>query len=223
MFQWLKSFMPAGLIVAGLILTAGVSPAKADLQFDVRLAGGGDSAVVEVGNVINLEVWAVITNTTGTNDGFKSAEGTLRSSTGGLLGDLSHSLVSPFLAGRAGTVQDIDGDGDLDVGVLNGVNGDNDLIWYRSEPITAGSELLVGTATFTVTDLAGGPTSIWFEVAEDIALNRNPFWTENGEELDQSTGTIIQGTMVTMIPEPGSLALLAGAGLALMLRRRRQV
>src|SRR5688572_20856130 len=95
------------------------------LVVDLRVAGAADGdkdvTVTHVGQTIQLEAWGVVTgsNDVITDDGLQSAMGSFLSSAGGaVLGDLSATRVAPFnaLGSQEGRIQDLDGDGDLDVG-----------------------------------------------------------------------------------------------------------
>jgi hypothetical protein len=128
----------------------------------------GVAKVTAPGQVVNLNVYASFAsaNGTSTDDGiFGTVYGALKSSTGGMLGNLTFTpapVVSK--AGfQAGTVQDLDSDGDRDVG---GTNAQSAAEWIclMSGPNTlaaptSGNRLLIGTATFTATDAPSGATT----------------------------------------------------------------
>jgi len=90
---------------------------------DLRTTSGGKNVTVSsVGQVVNLDVWAVVTGTdsNSANDGFQWAHGSFLSSDvggGAAGGTLSASVQSPFdaTASSNGTQVDLDGDGDLDL------------------------------------------------------------------------------------------------------------
>jgi hypothetical protein len=69
--------------------------------------------------MVTLDLFAIVSGTNGVNDeGFQLAQGAIISS-GGLLGNLSGGPVSPFNSSgfQNGSQQDLDADGDLDIGV----------------------------------------------------------------------------------------------------------
>jgi hypothetical protein len=138
----MRGKMIAGAAVAGV---AGLVPAvtqAAPLTYDLRLTGdlgnGLKSAVVTAGQVVTLDLYAIIQNGDGNtaNDGFQRTNGSFGSSTvtgattlnlkGTFRGDSGTNAnsqvnnVSPFLGTTAvsGRQSDLDGDGDLDVGSL---------------------------------------------------------------------------------------------------------
>src|SRR5688572_15034407 len=86
---------------------------------DVRVAGGGKTAIVEsVGDVVELEVWGIVTgsNETGIDDDLRIAVGSFLSSGNGVKGTLSARRIAPFNAPQSsnGIQRDLDKDGDLD-------------------------------------------------------------------------------------------------------------
>src|SRR5687767_10327624 len=97
---------------------------------DLRTPTGGKAVTVSsVGQVVSLDVWAVITagDTDAANDAFQWAHGSFLSSDvggGAASGTLAATLSDPFAAGNGasnGAQTDLDGDGDLDVGSNNNV------------------------------------------------------------------------------------------------------
>src|SRR4051812_26055586 len=94
---------------------------------DLRTTSGGKTVnVTSVGQVVNLDVWAVVrgSDSNAANDGFQWAHGSFLSSDvgGGVAaGSLSATVLTPFesTSFQNGTQVDLDGDGDLDVGSNN--------------------------------------------------------------------------------------------------------
>src|SRR5262249_9730183 len=94
------------------------------LTVDLRIPGGGKTAnVSSVGQVVNLEIWATAkgSDTNGANEALQTVVGSLLSTNvngGAANGTLKITLNSPFngSASQVGKQQDLDGDGDLDVG-----------------------------------------------------------------------------------------------------------
>src|SRR4051812_34277470 len=93
------------------------------LVIDVRLAGGGTTITpTKVGQVVPLEVWATATGTNSTPDeGFQDLIGSFVSknvSGFAALGTLKSTITAPFNqnGSNVGTLKDLDGDGDIDIG-----------------------------------------------------------------------------------------------------------
>ena len=94
------------------------------LTVDLRLPGGAKTAnVASVGQVINLEVWATAkgSDASGANESLQTIVGSLLSTNangGAANGTLKVTAAAPFngFASQAGKQQDLDADGDLDVG-----------------------------------------------------------------------------------------------------------
>ena len=93
------------------------------LVIDLRAADGTKAAnVTTVGQVVNLQLWAVVTGTDnpGNQDGFQEVIGSIISThtaSGSVHGNLAATVVDPFddTASQNGAIQDLNGDGDLDV------------------------------------------------------------------------------------------------------------
>jgi hypothetical protein len=149
-----------------------VGAALPTVTFDLRVhdTGGKEATVSHVGDSVLLDLYAFASglDLDLTNDRVTSASGAIRSSTGGLLGDLlGLPAVAPFNMSGAnvGTQRDVDGDGDMDV---SGV-GTSSVGYYafRTDPLAAfvqppgGS--WVGQTRFTVTSVTDAATEInWF-------------------------------------------------------------
>jgi hypothetical protein len=223
-------------------------------------ADGKTVTGVGVGTKINYRVTGQIvfagdTDTDTDFDGFpdqddliQSVEGTLKSSGAGTIKvDMTHAVntagTSKFNAtgSQQGTPFDADGDGDLDIGPLNPLNGQTQNgaqnINYRSNGATgidiasnlynlnlaSPNPALTGPSTFTVTDASGAPTQINWITSAVFGVGGQPQWTENGVVKNQVNGDTIEiGSPVTIsaVPEPASLGLL-GLGALGLLRRRR--
>jgi len=190
------------------------------LTVDLRVPNGGTTAVTSDGQVIGLELWATVTgaNGTGTDEGLQNLYGSLVStntSGGAALGTLKLTLTAPFngIASTAGTQQDLDSDGDLDVGDLDPAgNSSTGLILARSDtvtttgsPITNGQEFKVADVTFTVTGTLqfGGNTTIRWIPRNSSGINDvNAVWREDGSTKSSkslnSTGTYLAGPGVAL-------------------------
>src|SRR6185503_11328340 len=93
------------------------------VTIDVRMPGGGKQAAASsVGQVIAMEAWATVSGSNGVADeGFQVGQGSFVSADfngGSVSGTLSVNRTFPFTGSGSqnGAQQDLDGDGDLDVG-----------------------------------------------------------------------------------------------------------
>lgn len=181
------------------------------LTVDVRAAGGGKSAVVTtVGAVLNLQVWATITgqNNDATQDALQDVDGSFiatGTTAQAVGGNLAAANVAQFSANGAqpGTSQDLNGDGNKDVGGTDPTQTAGFFIARSGSPqfstdgtVVGGSlEFLVGTLTYTVTNLhQGGETDINFvprDIAPPIAFAAD--WAEDGAAKNNVTGTFVGG------------------------------
>jgi hypothetical protein len=246
-------------LFAAATIASTASVAQAILNIDLRATSvngqplqGSQTAKsipqVQVGDVITFDVLAIIvgTNASLTDDRIISAAGSFLSTPpgfttnmlGNLLGDVvptidhgGDTIVLGFDAfgASAGLQQDLDGDGDLDVGsndhsntsdfwrgrfqVSNGISAGS------LNPLTGGRRM--GFGTFTIT---GG-------VAPDVSVTDITFiprqsptsarWHEDGvfkEGQSVSIGSPIR--IGTFVPEPINVALIALVGLGFRRRRR---
>ncbi len=199
------------------------------MTVDIRLAGGGTTAeVTSVGQVINMQVWATVTgtNSTGTDDGVQDVNGSFVSpntSWGSALGTLQATSISPFNASgsNSGASQDLDGDGDLNVGTTGHETVAASYWHARSGSMTTtggtlvtnGQSFEVATLTFTVTKiLPGNTTNITF-IPQDTINGITQVWSEDGVTQHVGTtggiaspqGTLIVGTSVTLTRNVGEI------------------
>ena len=163
------------------------------LTIDLRLPGGAKTAEVSsVGQTLTMQVWAVVQgqDASGSNDGLWDAVGSFLSSGVGataLGGDLSATLQAPFngVVAQAGTVQDLNGDGHLDVGSNNNSISTDFFIAYAASPQFGGTvsgatnSFLIGTLTYTVTSLGAGSTRIKFRPRTESARNGSRMETKS--------------------------------------------
>ncbi len=177
---------------------------------DVRTASGATSAVVTAAQKLTLQVWVDITGTDnpGTEDGFQEVWGSFLSTlttVGGVDGNLSASLLAPFNAeaSQAGTSQDLNGDGNLDVG-SNSTTDSSGYFFPRADSMDfsgvvsgASQSFEVATLTYTVTSLgAGKATDITFRPGSvpDVPI---AIWQQDGMPygniFGSNAGTVVGG------------------------------
>jgi hypothetical protein len=133
------------------------------VTMDVRMPGGGkQAAATSVGQVIRMEAWATVSGANGisSDEGFQLAQGSFVSgdvSGGSVSGTLSVTRTYPFTGAGSqnGGQQDLDGDGDLDVGSANSSSITN-YFMARADVLQGGSSFKIADVTFTVTGLKGG-------------------------------------------------------------------
>src|ERR1700722_5486356 len=175
------------------------------LTIDVRAADGSKSIQVSnVGQVVNLEVFAEITDPQNlpTEDGVQDVDGSFLSTNvgpGPVSGDLAAAVVSPFDANGSqdGTSQDLNSDGNLDVGSNDNSTVDN-FFFARSGGIeTSGSgtivgnalEFEIGTLTYTVTSLNfGGEVDINYRTRNDLPTEADAVWREDNQGISDLNG-----------------------------------
>jgi len=192
------------------------------LTVDVRAADGSKSIELSnIGQVVNLQVWAEITDPQNqpTEDGLQDLAGSFLGTNvgpGPVAGNLAATLVSPFnyIASQNGTVQDLNGDGNLDVGSNNNSSVTN-FFYARSQFLETSSsgtivgnalEFEIGTLTYTVTHLNyGGETDINFRPRGPAADTIAAVWQEDGQGLNDTTGTFTAGAPFVVTAPPAKL------------------
>jgi len=166
-----KSGLASGLMAVGL-LTIVAGPAFGNLVIDLRAVGGAKSInVTQVGQVVNLEVYAVVTGKNAlADDSFQSAQGSFIDSitgSGSAIGNFStFTRAGPFTANaQGGLVQQLGGGPGVDVGSFDETNTVNfnafDLVFSRSAiPQTAQTTVdNANAANGAKTTVTAGPTS----------------------------------------------------------------
>jgi hypothetical protein len=178
------------------------------LTLDVRVAGGAKSAAVtSVGQVVNLEAWAVVTGSNGNpaDDGVQDIIGSFLSSNvsggGGANGTLRVTRAAPFngIGSQDGVQRDLDGDGDLDVG-SNTAGDVANYFFGRSTGLTLTGGTSSGNThsykvadlTFTVTSLNSGQTNINFNpepTKPTFPSYATAVWQEDGVRKSTTSAT----------------------------------
>jgi len=238
------------MLLSGAAVGLMAGAANAGLNIDIRatgVTGGGTVANtksvtgVTNGSVVTFDIFAVITgtNTVNSDDKMVSVAGSWRSSNGGLKGDALADYVRTFensdgilvngydaSGASVGLQQDLDGDGDLDVG-SNNDSAANDFWAVRFQSTagqTAGTNIngrKIGFGTFTVTNSAGS-TILNFD-GRNASTAANYFQDNNfisEASNDGAVGLTIAGGAGGVTPEPATLSLAGLAGLAMVRRRR---
>lgn len=230
---------------AAVVALAAASQA-ALLTYDVRAVGGSSGVTVNnaksvtvsgAGNVVQFELYGVLQATNAATSGITAAGGSILSGTGGLLGSIGNGAIPSNFQGpgfTAGAQADLDGDSDLDLG-SNTTNSSPNFFIDRSSAGTSptfGISLLLGTFSFTVggTD---GSTTLNFRPAlltTGTAATRNYHnfqidgvtTATNGSDAALVAAAAPVSIGYSAVPEPTTLAALAGLG-AVALRRRRAI
>jgi hypothetical protein len=189
------------------------------LTIEVRNTDGTSTANVStVGQVLTLDVLAVVSSSSNdpTGDGLEDLTGSLVSTASGsasVAGNLAAVNLSPFRSNGAqpGTQQDLNGDGNLDLGSNDPVDT-SDYFFARAQPAQDSStgtivgntlEFNIATLTYTVTSLgAGGQTGISFIPYVDPAGVDNAGWMEDGSPIYPAIGGVFQGGSAFTVSDP---------------------
>lgn len=198
------------------------------LVVDVKAASDTSTMLTRVGQVVNFDVWATATgaDATITNDGVQTLFGSFYSTNvggGAALGTLKATVVAPFdgSASTGGEQLDLDGDGDLDVGVAPNSTVTGGVFVARANTMTTtggvavskGQSFKVATLTFTVTKLLSGNgayTTIKFVPrVSGNPVSVNAVWQEDGvrkvEGGTSTNGIFMGGAGVTLRRNIGSI------------------
>ena len=197
------------------------------LTVSLQTTAGASSAVVTNGQVLTLDVVATVAGVDGTAtyDGLQDVEGSFLSTavgTSAVAGNLVVTgAVAPFdaLGSAPGTAQDLNGDGNIDVGsdVLTS-SAVGDYFFARAGNLDTGGvvsganmSFTIATVTYTVTATNdGGPTDIAFRPRDTSQVPGTvaAVWTESSAGTsDQDTGTFQAGApfQVTAAPSTGTV------------------
>jgi len=243
------------MLLSGAVVGALAGVTNAALNIDIRATGvsGGGTLVngksvtgAVAGTVVSFDIFAVIVGTDAStnNDKFISVGGSWKSTgalAGTLLGGVVRSVTDPdtgdiLTAGfdgsgySVGLQQDLDGDGDLDVG--SNVDTDAANFWaarFFNAPAGSSAGSLsptsggrkIGFGTFTVTN-GNGSTVINFD-GRNSTTPPNYFpdkVTVQEAPNDGLVGLSVVGGGGGLTPEPAALSLIGVAGLGLVRRRR---
>ncbi len=235
---------------AALMFVALAQEANATLSYTLRLVGGATSKnSLSVNEVLNIELFAIVTGSDGsnTNDGFQDGYLSVLSGTNNnVRGNLSGTLTTTFAASSSqnGTAQDLDSDGDKDLGSnLNAFNGDfidaraASMQTTSGTAITGGREFKLANLTFTVTQILNPldptPMTLFTRVTNfSSPIEIEAVWQEDGigSSMTPTPGGTFPnsfpqaggGITLRAIPEPGSALLLLSGLLAFAGRRTRR-
>lgn len=190
-------------VVAGYAATN----AEATLLVGLRVAPGTGYTVFDGGNnalltphsgPVTLQLWAEVSGRNGVHDETVTlVSGSMYSSNstdGGLLGNLSGVLVAPFNAegSNVGIPQDLDGDGDLDIGGEGSIAAGK--LSFRAASAQPATEIidantariLVGSASFDW--INGRSTTVMF-VPRQGSGGSVASWSEDGVTKNPSSGS----------------------------------
>ena len=165
------------------------------LTIDLRdhATGGKSVQISDVGQVVTIDVYAVVVGSKSwSRQGLDIVMGSFVSTDvgqGAAVGDLLGAVSEDFqgTAQDSGLQQDLDGDGDLDVGSNDAELANGHFIaragYIYWGPRGLQASFLIGTLTFTVTQLGavGGETDINFVKREGIA--ESALWVEDYSPL----------------------------------------
>ena len=222
------------MIAAGaatVVFASVASDASASLVIDMRAVSTTAGHVLDaktvfftgtVGDTVTMEAHGRIfgNNQNPNDEGLISVAGSFLSTTGDLAGNLiaKRNFWFTGVGGSNGLVQDLDGDGDLDVGSNNNASAANFFAArtnHTPEPVF-GDDLVFGTVTWTYTGGGGFDTSVNFRprISGTAAS-----WFEDGSQITSSNFTSGPAVLITL-PEPVVASLLPMLASGLLARRR---
>src|SRR5690349_5479102 len=169
-----KRLLAAVAFIAMARLTSQAAQAQSPgYTFDLRVHGTGasDFTVSDPGDTVLLDLFVHVQgqDANPNNDGINDVFGLFKSSTGGLLGDLvGVPPPSPFnlVSSGPGRQNDLDGDGDLDIGSNNPMDPHPDFFYFArgGGDTIYGHDFLLGQVRFTAFSLTAASTSVNFKV-----------------------------------------------------------
>jgi hypothetical protein len=256
-------------IVGGFLIAQASAILTVDLRV-VSVSGGSTSNTKTAnvngnGSIVTLALWGIVTGTNGIVDEnisivsqgiLISSPGTISSLDTGVSGNSSLPAspntifgtigltIDPLFLGSGAVVgksQDLDGDGDLDMGGTSTANA-TDYISFRStspsytgssstegvnlNTLANGREFLLGTVTFTITTFsADGSTALnWMWRSNTTEVTRASFNSDGGSAENGADANLAVGNYVSILaPEPSTFAmLLGGLGILIGFNRRRR-
>jgi hypothetical protein len=236
---------------AAAVGISGSAPAQAGLIIDLRATAvngqplAGTNTPKQLGGLapgdfVTLGLFARVSGTNGVSDeGLTSVHGAMISDNSAffdrMFGNLAGGAIAPFAdsGSQNGSVQDLDGDGDLDIGVTpNGGTPTTGYFIARASALqTNGTvidantkEFQVGQFTFTVSP-GGSDTFINFVRRANAAggnITTAGVWSVDGVARNPTSDSFGSGTPVAIlfVPEPSAAASAAVVALGLLARRR---
>ncbi len=189
---WLLPLLAAGIAVP-------VETAAGDLLADLRVAGQSDKSVMitHIGQVVSMDLYIRVTgaNDDYTDDGlwkFYSSFESTNVNCGSVLGSMRVTATLPFCGmcyqdSRTGGVynQDLDGDGDLDLGSANHRDANGWFLARAGSFVSAEggglAEFHVATLSFTVTDFLSPGEDAATDINASPRLDGHSLWLEDGQ------------------------------------------
>jgi hypothetical protein len=238
--------MIAAAATAAALLTCAGSRSDASLIIDLRAIGGtaqittdGKAFVADPGVTLTVGIFARVSGTNGIHDeSVQSVYGSVTSPGPTLLNLSGGGPIAPFngTGFQNGSIQDIDSDGDLDLGSA-GSTATGKFFAHSDAPTPAGvavnpntGEVQIGVLSFVIT--GGGPFGlINFIPRSNVSggnLNAAALWFEDNDGVTRTPtigafapgAPIIATDYIDNGPEPSSLALLSLCAIGLLSRRR---
>ena len=199
------------------------------VSLEVASTHAKSAAVTSVGQVVNLNVIATVTGSTGgANDGLQSLAGSFlgtatngTNSVGGTLDNATPTIDYTANGAQIATSQDLNNDGYKDAGS----NNNSDIAGFfnaraggivQDGTVSGNSQIfVVGTLTYTVTKLNyGQPTDINFRLRNGLPAGAfDAVWLEDGNGKNDQSGSVLVGSPVvindpnlSVPPNPASIA-----------------